>query len=112
MEEDLDHILLDQYHVSKYLQRKMKRARKLIGDDPLLLQFQECNDKRMLFFESMIEDKSILHKKKRKSINRSDDLLAKHPLVEFYKYAWVSTFCSYNMAIKYVQNYLSMFTKK
>ena len=49
MEEDLDHILLDQLNVAKLLNRKMKKARKIMGDDPSLVYFQEANEKRIQY---------------------------------------------------------------
>lgn len=111
MEEELEQILLDQYHVSKHIGKRMKRARKLMGDDPLLIQFQGLNEKRTMFFESMIQNKQLLKKKKRKIKKRHHDLLARHPLVEMYKYAWMTTCYGYNMMIESFRNYV-WFSKK
>ena len=107
MEQDLDHVLLDQYHVSKHLGIKMKKARKLMGDDPLLLKFQESNAKRTQFFADMIEDKSLLKKKKKKIKSKHHDLLSKHPLVDWYKYTMIVTMYGYNVMMSSIKNVMS-----
>lgn len=112
MEEELDQILLDQYHIHKGLGKKMVTAKKLMGDDPLLLEFQKLNEKRTKFFENMINDKTILSKKKRKTKKKYDDLLARHPLVDVYKYTWMSTYYGYSMMIESIRNYISFFKKR
>jgi hypothetical protein len=89
----------------------MDRARKLIGDDPLLLEFKQRNKKRMQFFEDMIEDKSILRKKKKKIKSKHHDLLAKHPLVDWYKYSMIITMYGYNAMLGSLKNIMSFYKK-
>ena len=111
MEEELEQILLDQYHVSKHIGKRMKRARSLMGDDPLLIQFQGLNEKRTMFFESMIQNKQLMKKKKRKIKKRHHDLLARHPLVEMYKYAWMTTCYGYNIVIESFKGFRNLYRK-
>ena len=76
---ELDEILLEQLHVARHIAKKMRKARRVMGLDPTLLTLQEMNEKKIRFFEYMIEDKTLLHKKiKRKKKKEKDpDILAR-----------------------------------
>ncbi len=111
MEEELDHILMDQYHIYKKLGKKMETARKLMGDDPLLMEFQALNKKKIQFFENMIENKQFLKKKKRKTKKKSDDFLARHPLIDIYKYAWMTTIYSCSMVMRSLKGFINLYKK-
>ena len=110
---ELDEILLDQLTVARHLAKKMRKARKVMGPDPSLIAFQDGNEKRIQFFESMINDKTLLHKKhKRKKRTKSIDILARNPVIEWYKIAFMATTFSYKMFTDSVSQYMSYFTKK
>ena len=109
--EDLDQILLDQYLLCKHHHKKMNKAKKIMGDDPLLLEFQRLNEQRTNFFASFIENKSLLKTKKKMKKRKTSDLLMRHPLVETYKYFWFVTMYGYNVMLSTIKN-ISVFNKK
>jgi hypothetical protein len=111
MEEDLDYILLHQYHSSKSLGKKMVKARKLMGDDPLLIELQEMNRKRTAFFECMIQDKKILSKRKKLKKVKPVDFLAKSPLIDSYKFLMFASMYGYTLVVHSVKSYILMFGK-
>lgn len=102
--ESLEQILLDQYHLSLRLSKKMKKARKIMGEDHLLIEFQNLNEKRTQFFEQVIEDKTLLHKKQKKKKQKSIDILAKNPIHEAWRSALKITFISYRIFGNYILN--------
>lgn len=105
MEEDLDHILLAQLHVARRLGSKMKKAKKVMGDDPLLIELQKRNEKRIQFLEDMIEDKNILHKKVKKKKKENPDVLARNPFYEAWRATFMITMLSYRTFTEYMTSY-------
>ena len=72
---ELDEILHEQLHVARRIAKKMRKARKVMGPDPVLLFCQEANEKKIQFFESMISANTHLHKKhKRKKKEKNPDI--------------------------------------
>ena len=111
--DDLDHILIDQWHSAKRARKVIKNAKKLLPNDPLVHYGEQASDKRIQFFESMISDKTQLHKKhKRKKRTKSIDILARNPVIEWYKVAFMATTFGYKMFTDSVSQYMSYFTKK
>lgn len=108
--EDLDHILLEQLQAAKRTEKMIKRLNKLYVNDSRILECLERNLLRQKFFDSMIEDKSIMSKKiKRKRIN--NDILAKSPFYETYRYALTFTLINYKMMSDFMQGYIDFFRK-
>ena len=48
---ELDEILLEQLHTARYIAKKMRKARRVMGLDPTLLTLQVMNEKRIQFLE-------------------------------------------------------------
>lgn len=111
-EEDLDHILLDQYHACQRQLKVTKRIRKLLKNDPNLDNVDNNIRNRMKFFEEMITDKTILTTKKPKKKKSEEDILCKNPIYNMYKNAYMMTFIGYKMMYNYMEEYMLNFYKK
>lgn len=110
-EKDLDHILLDQYHAAKRQRKTVDRLIKVCPEDEGFLMCREANEKRILFFESVIEDKSIL-KKKVKRVKCDDIFGNKNVVFEIYRYSLFVTFYSYKVFWNSMKSYANQFNKK
>lgn len=108
---DLDHILLDQYHAAKRSKKVIKRAKKLLPNDPLVEIGEELVEKRIQFYESMIRDKSLLHKRHKRKKSTELDILAKNPVYDWYKTIFMVTTFGYKMFAGSVSQYMSYFKK-
>ena len=109
---ELDDILLEQLHSARHLAKKMRKARRVMGPDPTLLTLQIMNEKRIQFFETMINDKALLQKKyKRKKVSKDPDILARSTTYEWYRNFMVVTNIGYKIMIDSFQAYMSYFKK-
>lgn len=109
---ELDEILHEQLHVARHIAKKMRKARKVMGPDPYLLSCQEQNEKKIQFFETMIDDKTLLHKKhKRKKTNKDPDILARSTSYEWYRNFMIASNIGYQMMVESFQAYMSYFRK-
>lgn len=109
---ELDEILLEQLHVAKHIKKKMKKAGRVMGDDPTLIELQERNDKKIQYFEYMIQDKTLLHKKvKKKKRDKDPDILARSTSYEWYRNIMIATNIGYKIMIDSFQTYMSLFKK-
>ena len=109
---ELDEILLEQLHTARYIAKKMRKARRVMGPDPTLLTVQIMNEKRIQFFETMINEKALLHKKhKRKKISKDPDILARSTSYEWYRNFMVATNIGYKIMVDSFQTYMSYFKK-
>ena len=109
---EVDEILLDQLHVARHIAKKMRKARKVMGPDPVLLFCQEANEKKIQFFETMINDKTLLHKKhKRKKKEKNPDILARSTSYEWYRNFMLASNIGYKMMVDSFQAYMSFFKK-
>jgi len=52
---------------------------------------EERVSKSILFFETMIQDKTLIKKRKKKKSKREKDVLYKHPVLLYYRNAYVIT---------------------
>ena len=110
--DNLDGILIEQLQVAKHLAKKMRKARKVMGPDPSLLILQEMNEKRIQFLESMIEDKTLLHKNiKKKKKNKDPDILARSTSYEWYRNFMIMSNIGYRIMADSFQTYMSYFRK-
>jgi len=110
-DKDLDHILIDQLHSAKSRMKLYKRLRKVMRNEHLLYVGEEMTDKRIQFFESMIQDKTLLHKKHKRKKRKDLDILAKNPIYDWYKTIFMATTFSYKMFTDSVTQYISYFKK-
>lgn len=112
MNEDLDAILAEQYHTTKRSLKTVARLRRvLINEQQLANEVEARIHLRMQFFESMIRDKSLLHKKHKKKKTKQQDLITRNPVFEWYRNViFVSTF-GYKMFMDSFTGYMSYFKK-
>mgnify|MGYP006279172089 FL=1 len=108
---ELDEILLDQLHVARHIAKKMRKARRVMGPDPILLICQERNEKKIQFFETMINDKTLLQKKHKKKKAKDSDILARSTTYEWYRNFMIASNIGYKMMIDSFQAYMSFFRK-
>ena len=109
---ELDEILHEQLHVARHIAKKMRKARKVMGPDPYLLSCQQMNEKRIQYFEMMINDKTLLQKKhKRKKKEKNPDILARSTSYEWYRNFMVVSNIGYKMMVDSFQAYMSYFRK-
>ena len=110
--DELDLILLEQLHQSRRNKKTIKRVRKLLKNDPAIDKGEEYIDGRIAFFETMIQNKSLLSKKqKKKKRNRDPDILARNPAYEMYRQVLYVTVFGYKMLTDSVSHYMSYFKK-
>ena len=108
---ELDEILLEQLHISMRNRKHLRRVSKLLRNDPQVEKGKLYIEGRIKFFETMIEDKSLLKKRpKRKKIKESD-LLARNPVYEWYRNIMYITFFGYKSFIDYATQYMTYFKK-
>jgi CRISPR/Cas system-associated protein Cas5 (RAMP superfamily) len=110
--DELDLILLEQLHQARRNKKTLKRVRKLLKNDPAIDKGEEYIDGRITFFETMIQNKSLLSKKqKKKKRNKDPDILARNPFYEVYRQALYVTVFGYKMITDSVSSYMSYFKK-
>lgn len=110
---ELEEILLDQLHAAQRQRKRIKRMIRIMPHEPLLREGEIMVTKRIQFYETMIQDKSLLHKKvKKKKKEKDPDILARGIFREWYRNAYVLTKVSYNIMSKSVQTYMSFFSNK
>lgn len=109
--DELDHILLDQLHAAKRSKKVVKRAKKLLPTDRLVIVGEILVEKRIQFFESMISDKTLLHKRHKRKKQKDLDILSRNPVYEWYKTVFMATTFGYKMFADSVSSYMSYFKK-
>ena len=109
--DELDLILLEQLQRVKKSKKVVKRHRKLLKNDPWLDAGDVMLDKKAEFLESMINDKTLLHKKHKKKKGKDPDILARNPVYDMYRQALYVTVFGYKMLSDSVSNYMSYFKK-
>ena len=109
---EVDEVLHEQLYIARHIAKKMRKARKVMGPDPYLLLCQESNEKRIQFFESMINDKTLLHKKHKRKKQQNPDILARSTSYEWYRNIMIATNIGYKIMIDSFQAYMSYFYKK
>ena len=109
--DELDLILLEQLQQCRKNKKTIKRVRKLLKNDPVVDKGEEYIDNRITFFETMIQDKTLLHKKHKKKKGKDPDILARNPVYDMYRQALYVTVFSYKMLSDSVSNYMSYFKK-
>ena len=110
--DELDLILLDQLQQARRNKKTIKRVRKLLSNDPAIDKGEEYIDGRIAFFETMIQNKSLLDKKqKKKKRNKDPDILARNPVYEMYRQTLYFTVFGYKMLSYSVSGYMSYLKK-
>jgi hypothetical protein len=109
--EELDLILLEQWHAAKKGQKVLKRMKKIFGDVDELQRVINANQLRLQFFESMIEDKSLLDKKIKKK-KKKEDVLDRNPIYYMYRNTVMAAAFGYMYFSSSIQKYLDFFKKR
>lgn len=109
--EDLDHILLEQLHSARRTGKVIKRLKKFLKD-PMLDKGEKANHLRQQYFESMIQDKTLLKKKPKKKKEKSEDILDRNPLYYIYRNTVMATAFSYMYFSAAVQKYFTSYFEK
>lgn len=107
---ELDEILLSQYHSNKKTMKVLKRFKKIFPESKELLRAEEANKLRQEFFKSMIENKDILTKKPKKK-EKSEDILDKNPIYYMYRNTIMAAAFGYMFFASSVQKYWEQFRK-
>jgi hypothetical protein len=108
---DLDHILLEQLNSAKRSRRQALRIKRIMKNDPELVKLLYNNQKRIQFYETYIEDKTLLDKKVKKTKKNKTDILSRNPVYLWYRNLFFVTNLSYRMFSDSFQSYLSLFKK-
>lgn len=108
---DLDHILLEQLNSAKKSRRLALRLRRFMKNDPELVRLLYNNQKRIQFYETYIEDKTLLDKKIKKTKKKETDILSRNPVYLWYRNLFFISNLSYRMFSDSFQSYLSLFKK-
>jgi alcohol dehydrogenase YqhD (iron-dependent ADH family) len=112
-EDEIDHILAEQYHSAKKRLRSVKRLRRIFSykDDFDLVEHRI--EKSLAFFESMIIDKKLLQKqnKKKTKKQKTEDILGKNQFRTLLKTAIAYSNLSYKLMTSYWDNYMSFWKK-
>lgn len=113
MEQELDHILLDQLNCAKKRLKRLKIIKRLriVSDKEGLDNIEKRIHLNIQFYENMIKDKTLLRKKKSKTKGKNKDILSKNVFVELYKYSVFVTFYGYNLMTTYFKRYNEKDTK-
>lgn len=109
--DELDGILLEQLHVAKRQRKVIRRLRRMFGHDSGLEKGEISNDKRIEFFESMINDKSLLHKRQRRKKDKDQDILTRSPIYLAYRNVFFFTTFSYHLFLDSATRYASYIKK-
>ena len=107
---ELDEILLDQYHSAKKTMKVLKRFKKIFPENKELVKAEEANKLRQKFFEDMIENKDILNKKVKKK-EKSEDILDRNPIYYMYRNTIMAAAFGYMFFSSSVQKYWEQFRK-
>ena len=83
--DELDHILLDQLHSAQRRLKIIHRMQKRFYDPYHLGLVEQSTLGQIAFFESMIQDKTLLKKRKRKKQKKETDILDKNPVYTYYR---------------------------
>jgi len=108
---ELDEILLEQWHNAKKTKKMLKRVSNLLINDPLINIGDQYNEGRIKFFETMISDETLLYKKHKKKKKKDPDILARNPVYDWYRQALYVTVFSYKIFADSVSEYMSYFKK-
>ena len=83
----------------------------MMPTDPWLNRGIITIDKRIQFLKSMIHNKELIVKKKRKRKKEQSGIMIRNPVYEWYKHTLYFTFFGYKMITDSVVNYMSYFKK-
>lgn len=103
--DELDSILLEQLQIVRKSKKVLNRHRKILGNDPEIVKGEYLVNKKIEFLESMINDKTLLHKRQRKKKEKDKDILARSIYYEWYRNIFFTTTIGYRMLMDYMSNF-------
>ena len=103
--DELDGILLEQLQIARKSKKVLNRHKKILGNDPELVKGEYLINKKIEFLESMINDKTLLHKRQRKKKEKDNDILARSIYYEWYRNIFFTTTIGYRMLMDYMSNF-------
>lgn len=109
--KELDEILLDQYHAAKRRRKIYKRMRNLMPYENLIHIGEQMTDNNIVFFASMINDKSLLKNNHNKKRQKEKDILLRNPVYEWYKTIIYMSLVGYKTFMGSATQYMSYFKK-
>lgn len=81
--------------------------------DPWLNKGVPQIEKKIQFFENMIQNKELIKKKKRKKKKEHNlDILSRSPIYTFYRDALIATNIGYKFFVDIAQSYITLYTNK
>jgi len=107
--EDLDLILLEQYHACKRRLKAINRLRLLYGNDPGLDLLELSCKRNIQFFEMFISDRDLLKIKVKRT--KVPFCLKRNPIYQVYRNGYIMSMISYRIFLDSLQNYFSFFKK-
>lgn len=111
--DELDDILLEQLHSAQRSLKAVKRHLKLMPTDPWLNRGVTILEKKIKFFESMIQNKELLKKKRKKKTKECNpDILTRSPIYTMYRDAMIITNISYRFFMDVAHSYISLYTNR
>ena len=102
--EELDHILMLQLHSARKTNKMIKRLKKIMKLKELD-EVEEANLLRQQFFESMVNNKSLLKKNKIKKIEKNKDVLDKNVFYYLYRNTIMASAFGYMYFSAAIQKY-------
>ena len=108
---ELDEILLSQYHSAKKTMKALQRIKKIFPENKESLEAEQANKFRQEFFKSMIDNKDILTKKPKKK-EKTEDILDKNPMFYIYRNTIMAAAFGYMYFTSYIQKYWEQFRKE
>lgn len=103
--DELDSILLEQLQIVRKSKKVLNRHKKLLKNDPRVEEGEYLVNKKIEFLESMINDKTLLHKRQRKKKEKDKDILARSIYYEWYRNIFFTTTIGYRMFMEYMSNF-------
>jgi hypothetical protein len=110
--EELDHILVEQLNSTRKSLKVLKRHQKLMPTDPKIKEGIVLIQNKINFFEEMIENKELIHKKRKKKKECDPDILSRGVIHTWYRNVFFLSTFGYRMLLRSTQDYLSLLSKK
>jgi hypothetical protein len=109
--EELDQILLEQYHSAKRRLKIIKRHRILLKNDTELDRLEQSVLNTVKYLEGQIRDKRLFEKKPSKRKKTEKSIFCSNPWFEAYKGAFTVTVWSTRLFSEYTQGYINEIAK-
>ena len=109
--DELDEILVEQLHAARKSLKTVKRHLNLMPNDPWLNSGVPIIEKKIEYLESMIQNKNLIKKRKKKQKECNSDVLTRSMIYTWYRDVFFISTYGYRIFLNSAQNYLSILTK-